>query len=81
MCMALPWAACPLTLACMRARAATLCRGKFSSGVVVIAVKHPDGRVEFPPSGTEPFQAGDRIVLLARRGNLADFHAQYNDLA
>ncbi len=51
------------------------------TGVVVIAVKHPDGRVEFPPSGTEPFQAGDRIVLLARRGNLADFHAQYNDLA
>ena len=49
------------------------------TGVVVIAVKHPDGRVDFPPTGTEPFLPGDRIVLLARRGNLAEFHAQYHD--
>ena len=51
------------------------------TGVIVIAVKHSDGRVEFPPSGSEPFQPGDRIVLLGRRANLADFHAEYRDEA
>ena len=29
------------------------------TGVMVIAVKRADGRVEFPPSGDEPFAAGD----------------------
>ena len=47
------------------------------TGVVVIAVKRADGRVEFPPSGAEPLAVGDTLVLLGRRGNLAQFHEAY----
>ena len=37
------------------------------TGVIVIAVKRADGRVEFPPRGDEPFAPGDSIVVLGRR--------------
>jgi voltage-gated potassium channel len=40
------------------------------TGVIVIAVKRADGRVEFPPSGDEPFALGDSIVVVGRRSNL-----------
>ena len=43
------------------------------TGVIVIAVKRADGRVEFPPSGDEPFVDGDSIVVLGRRSNLDQF--------
>jgi voltage-gated potassium channel len=47
------------------------------TGVIVIAVKRADGRVEFPPSGDEPFAPGDSIVVLGRRTNLDQFHRQF----
>jgi voltage-gated potassium channel len=47
------------------------------TGVIVIAVKRADGRVEFPPTGDEPFAVGDSIVVLGRRSNLNDFRQQY----
>lgn len=47
------------------------------TGVVVLAVKRADGRVDFPPTGDEPLAAGDRIVLLGRRSNLARFRLEY----
>ena len=50
------------------------------TGVMVIAVKRADGRVEFPPSGDEPFAAGDTAVLLGRRSNLDLFRAQLREL-
>jgi voltage-gated potassium channel len=40
------------------------------TGVIVIAVKRGDGRVEFPPSGDVPLAQGDSIVVLGRRANL-----------
>ena len=43
------------------------------TGVIVIAVKRHDGRVEFPPSGDEPFRDGDTAVLLGLRTNLDAF--------
>ena len=43
------------------------------TGVIVIAVKRADGRVEFPPSGDEPLLSGDSIVVLGRRSNLDQF--------
>jgi voltage-gated potassium channel len=43
------------------------------TGVIVIAVKRADGRVEFPPSGDEPLDLGDSIVVLGRRSNLDQF--------
>jgi voltage-gated potassium channel len=43
------------------------------TGVIVIAVKRADGRVEFPPSGDEPLAQGDSIVVLGRRSNLDHF--------
>jgi voltage-gated potassium channel len=43
------------------------------TGVIVIAIKHADGRVEFPPGGDHPFAPGDSIVLLGRRANLDRF--------
>ncbi len=47
------------------------------TGVIVIAVKRADGRVEFPPSGDEPFAAGDSIVLVGRRTNLDQFRLHF----
>ncbi len=47
------------------------------TGVMVIAVKRGDGRVEFPPSGNEPFVAGDSIVVLGRPANLEQFRAEF----
>jgi voltage-gated potassium channel len=47
------------------------------TGVIVIAVKRADGRVEFPPSGDEPFAHGDSIVVLGRRTNLDQFRSQF----
>ena len=43
------------------------------TGVIVIAIKRADGRVEFPPSSEEPFSAGDTAVLLGLRSNLDSF--------
>ncbi len=43
------------------------------TGVMVIAVKRADGRVQFPPSGDEPLATGDSIVVLGRRSNLDQF--------
>lgn len=47
------------------------------TGVMAIAVKRSDGRVEFPPSGNEPFAQGDSIVLLGRPANLEQFRAEF----
>ena len=47
------------------------------TGVIVIAIKRADGRVEFPPSGDEPFALGDSIVILGRRSNLDQFRRQF----
>jgi voltage-gated potassium channel len=47
------------------------------TGVIVIAVKRADGRVEFPPTGDEPFCPGDSIVILGRRANLAQFRQEF----
>jgi len=40
------------------------------TGVIVIAIKRADGRVEFPPSGDEAFRSGDSIVVLGGPTNL-----------
>ncbi|WP_422930530.1 potassium channel family protein [Singulisphaera sp. PoT] len=40
------------------------------TGVIVIAVKRADGRVEFPPSGDEVFALGDSLVVLGSFSNL-----------
>jgi voltage-gated potassium channel len=47
------------------------------TGVIVIAVKRADGRVEFPPAGDEAFAPGDCIVLVGRRSNLDEFRLQF----
>lgn len=47
------------------------------TGAMVIAVKRADGRVEFPPSGDEPFAAGDSAVILGRRSNLDLFRQSF----
>jgi voltage-gated potassium channel len=47
------------------------------TGVIVIAVKRADGRVEFPPSGDEPLAVGDSLVILGRRSNLQQFREEF----
>lgn len=47
------------------------------TGVIVIAVKRADGRVEFPPTGDEPFAPGDSIVLLGKRDRLDQFRREF----
>ncbi len=50
---------------------------KRRTGVIVVAIKRSDGRVEFPPSGDEIMAAGDSVVLLGRRPDLDQFRQQY----
>jgi voltage-gated potassium channel len=47
------------------------------TGVIVMAVKRSDGRLEFPPSGDQAFEPGDSIVLLGRRANLDQFRSRF----
>ena len=47
------------------------------TGVMVMAIKRADGRVEFPPTGGEALAPGDSIILLGRRPNLDDFRMQF----
>ncbi len=47
------------------------------TGVMVVAIKRADGRVEFPPRGDEPLGPGDAIVLLGRHANLVHFREEY----
>jgi voltage-gated potassium channel len=47
------------------------------TGVIVMAVKRSDGRLEFPPSGDQPFDPGDIVVLLGRRANLDGFRSKF----
>jgi len=47
------------------------------TGVMVMAIKRADGRVEFPPSGDKPLEPGDSIVLLGRRASLDQFREQF----
>ena len=47
------------------------------TGIIVIAVKRRDGRVEFPPTGDVPLDEGDSIVVLGRRANLDEFRRQF----
>jgi len=49
------------------------------TGVIVIAIKRADGRVEFPPPGDEALSSGDTIVLVGRRSNLDQFRRQFCD--
>jgi voltage-gated potassium channel len=50
---------------------------KRRTGVIVIAIKRADGRLEFPPSGDEAFVPGDSIVLMGQRPNLALFREHF----
>jgi voltage-gated potassium channel len=47
------------------------------TGVIVVAVKRSDGRVEFPPTGNEPFSPGDGIVVLGRHANIEQFRREF----
>ncbi len=47
------------------------------TGVMVKAIKRADGRVEFPPSGDNPLEPGDSIVLLGRRASLDQFRDKF----
>ena len=47
------------------------------TGVMVMAIKRGDGRVEFPPSGDSPLEPGDSIVLLGRRTSLDNFREKF----
>ncbi|MGZ3357196.1 MAG: TrkA C-terminal domain-containing protein [Isosphaeraceae bacterium] len=47
------------------------------TGVMVMAIKRADGRVEFPPGGDKPLEPGDSIVLLGRRASLDNFRDKF----
>jgi voltage-gated potassium channel len=50
---------------------------KRRTGVIVVAIKRSDGRLEFPLSGDEEMAAGDTVVLLGTRQLIDDFRRQY----
>jgi voltage-gated potassium channel len=47
------------------------------TGVIVIAIKRQDGRLEFPPTGNEIFAPGDSVVLMGQRLNLEQFRERF----
>jgi voltage-gated potassium channel len=49
---------------------------KRRTGVIVVAIKRADGRLEFPPSGDEILEAGDSVVVLGRRDKLDWFRQE-----
>jgi voltage-gated potassium channel len=49
---------------------------KRRTGVIVVAIKRADGRLEFPPSGDELLQAGDSVAVLGRRDKIDQFRQQ-----
>jgi voltage-gated potassium channel len=51
---------------------------KRRTGVIVIAIKRNDGRLEFPPSGDEVFAPGDSVVLMGQRLNLEQFRQHFH---
>ena len=50
---------------------------KRRTGVIVVAIKRTDGRLEFPPTGDEILDPGDSVVVLGRRDNLDLFRRQF----
>jgi voltage-gated potassium channel len=50
---------------------------KRRTGVVVVALKRADGRLEFPLEGGETIAAGDRVVLLGGPGHIREFREQF----
>ncbi len=50
---------------------------KRRTGVIVVAIKRSDGRLDFPPSGDEILAPGDSVVFLGRRENLEQFRQQF----
>jgi voltage-gated potassium channel len=50
---------------------------KRRTGVIVVAIKRADGRLEFPPTGDEILAPGDSIVYLGRRANIDQFREQF----
>jgi voltage-gated potassium channel len=50
---------------------------KRKTGVVVVALKRSDGRLEFPIEGGETIAAGDRVVLLGGAGHIREFRQQF----
>ena len=47
------------------------------TGIMVIAVKRADGRVEFPPTGDEALATDDTLVVLGRQANLEQFRTLF----
>ncbi len=53
---------------------------KRKTGVIVVALKRSDGRLEFPLEGSETIAAGDRVVLLGGHGHILEFRRQFIDV-
>jgi voltage-gated potassium channel len=47
------------------------------TGVIVIAIKRHDGRLEFPPTGDEVFAPGDSVVVMGQRHHLEQFRRHF----
>jgi voltage-gated potassium channel len=50
---------------------------KRRTGVIVIAIKRSDGRLEFPPNGDELIAAGDSVVVMGQRHHLEQFRRHF----
>lgn len=50
---------------------------KRRTGVIVVAIKRADGRVDFPPSSDDIMAPGDSVVILGQRPNLDQFRQQF----
>jgi len=48
-----------------------------SHGLVVIAVRHPDRRLEFNPGGEVVFEVGSRVIVMGRSEDIDQFRADY----
>ncbi len=47
-------------------------------GLMIIAVRHANGRLEFNPGGNTVFQTGSTVVVMGRREDIDRFRADYD---
>lgn len=46
-------------------------------GLLIVALRHADGRLEFNPAADAVFQAGDAVVVMGRADDIKRFEAEY----
>ena len=48
-----------------------------SDGLLIVAIRHPGGNLEFNPGGDMVFESGACVVVMGRTGDIDRFREEY----